>query len=222
MWGIADLHAHPMAHLGFGGHLIAGRHDGPASQLAPCNGGDHGGQRRFFWFLGNLAEAVTGQLSGSSVHGADGWPSFASWPRHTTLVHQQMHVDWIRRAYEGGLRLMGALAVHNRLLTFLMEGRDVLDDGVVAAQTTAMQRLVEANSSWMELVYSPAHARRAIHDQNKLATVLGVEVDQLEFFDDHVDLYRLGNEASNYFSQGTPPPGRRGWQNVSTAWGFVR
>ncbi len=45
-----------------------------------------------------------------------GWPEFVIWPRFTTLVHQQAYVDWIYRAYQGGLRLVTCLAVNNELL----------------------------------------------------------------------------------------------------------
>ena len=45
-----------------------------------------------------------------------GWPDFVIWPRFTTLVHQQAYVDWLYRAYQGGLRLICCLAVNNELL----------------------------------------------------------------------------------------------------------
>ena len=35
-----------------------------------------------------------------------GWPDFIVWPRFTTLVHQQAYIDWLYRAYQGGLRLV--------------------------------------------------------------------------------------------------------------------
>ncbi len=47
---------------------------------------------------------------------AGGWPEFIVWPRFTTLVHQQAYIDWIYRAYQGGLRLVTCLAVNNELL----------------------------------------------------------------------------------------------------------
>ena len=45
-----------------------------------------------------------------------GWPDFIIWPRFTTIIHQQAYIDWLYRAYQGGLRLITCLAVNNELL----------------------------------------------------------------------------------------------------------
>ena len=43
-------------------------------------------------------------------------PSFRDFPVWNDITHQKMYVDWLRRAYDGGLRVMVALAVNNRTL----------------------------------------------------------------------------------------------------------
>src|SRR6266567_4395472 len=49
-------------------------------------------------------------------HPVGGYPNFDGWPRFTTIIHQQMYIDWLKRTYEGGLRLMVAHVVNNELL----------------------------------------------------------------------------------------------------------
>ena len=114
-------------------------------------------------------------------HDRGGWPDFQGWPKWYSTAHQQMHITWIRRAYEGGLRLMSALVVHNDLLQNQLGppgGGAALDRTMIENQVAAMRRLVAANSDWMEIALGPAEARRIIA-ANKLAIVLGAEVDHL-------------------------------------------
>lgn len=179
--GYADLHCHPMSHLGFGGATV------------PPGG------KRLFWgtpdvetgdLPGQRAEAlpccspshVTGQLLSRLVdprHG-EGYPKL-DWPRHDTILHQQMYFEWMKRAWKGGLRLICALAVHNRFLARLYEypaGTDLSDSTAVRAQLAGMTAYAARQREWMEIVLSPAAARQCI-EAGKLAVVLGVEVDSL-------------------------------------------
>jgi microsomal dipeptidase-like Zn-dependent dipeptidase len=203
--GFADIHAHPMAHLAFGGHLIWGSPIGAfADALKPCNGTDHNANSRMHFI--NVAKRVldgiahereaslawSGRASPHADHPRDGYPEFHGWPSARAMMHQQMHVAWLRRAYEGGLRLMCALAVNNRLLGWLMEnGTECWDDESIRAQVLAMRRVAESpeNRSWMEIAYCAGDAERIIHS-DKLAVVLGAEVDQIELFLGH-DPFRL-------------------------------
>src|SRR5512141_151424 len=109
LWGFADLHAHLMAHMAFGGNAFWGlpydpQHPGEdmiqyaLSSCAPIHGG-----------LININPEL-GHIAGG------GWPDFIIWPRFTTIVHQQAYIDWIYRTYQGGLRLVTCLAVNNELL----------------------------------------------------------------------------------------------------------
>ena len=193
VWGIADLHTHPMAALAFGGQLFWGQPDGPietalhncvpahgiaGTGLQPKKGGSN--------FLIAFFEG-TGYQPGirnwlHPGHPVGGYPNFDGWPRFTTIIHQQMYIDWLRRTYEGGLRLMVAHVVNNELLAheFGSEQSKVShnDKTAVEVQITAMKALVARHAGWMEIAYSPADARRIIR-QNKLAVILGVEVDSL-------------------------------------------
>ena len=50
-------------------------------------------------------------------HGTtQGHPTFADWPNYWMLLHQQMYVDWVYRAYRHGLRLMVMTITHSRTL----------------------------------------------------------------------------------------------------------
>ena len=40
-------------------------------------------------------------------HPHEGYPNFTHWPHFSSASHQQMYVDWIKRATEGGLECSG-------------------------------------------------------------------------------------------------------------------
>ena len=120
-------------------------------------------------------------------------------------AHEQMHVTMIRRNYDGGLRLMVALVTDNWGAGFLTGIADhgqvplVKEPDEIAAQMKGLRDLVALNSSWMEIAQSSAAARRIIQ-QNKLAIVPGVELDQLGSYDPDPDkeveaLWNLGVRA---------------------------
>jgi microsomal dipeptidase-like Zn-dependent dipeptidase len=106
------------------------------------------------------------------------------------LLHQQMHVSWIHRAYRGGIRLMFASATDNELLDMLYHrGYNYFGDPTPVPSATHnadsarrqiefIRRLASANESWLEVVSTSRDARRAIQ-QGKLALVLSVELDNL-------------------------------------------
>jgi microsomal dipeptidase-like Zn-dependent dipeptidase len=126
-----------------------------------------------------LAVAVLAFTEGSLGHLVGGYFQFDGWPRFTTMIHQRMYIDWIRRAYDGGLRLMVAHAVNNELLAAASTGVKHDDRGAIETQIQAMKDLVNRHTDFMEIAYSPTEARRIIGQDNKLAVVLGVEVDSL-------------------------------------------
>jgi len=180
LWGFADLHAHLMAHLAFGGNAFWGlpydpQHPGEAGMqhaLASCEP-LHGG-------LINI-NAEIGHKAGG------GWPDFVIWPRFTSIIHQQAYIDWVYRSYQGGLRLVTCLAVNNELLANKSPSDQPMDDkSAIQIQVNGMKEMVKfvdaqaggPGKGWMQIAYSPADARKIISD-NKLAVVLGVEVDSL-------------------------------------------
>jgi microsomal dipeptidase-like Zn-dependent dipeptidase len=180
LWGFADLHAHLMAHMAFGGNAFWGlpydpKHPGPEGMeyaLRSCEP-IHGG-------LFNV-NAEFGHIAGG------GWPDFVIWPRFTSIIHQQAYIDWIYRAYQGGLRLVTCLAVNNELLANKSDSDQPLDDkSAIQMQVAGMKEMVEfiddqsggSGRGWMQIAYSPEEARQII-GQNKLAVILGIEVDSL-------------------------------------------
>lgn len=125
------------------------------------------------------------------IHGPNGAGAFSNWPNAQSIIHQQMHVTSIRRAYDGGMRLMIASTTDSQMLTnlwskvgFNLGGNAVppvdrnFDLQSARRQLDFINRLVAANSDWMRIVTSSAEARAAIM-QNKLAVILSVEFDSL-------------------------------------------
>src|SRR5262249_39703396 len=66
----------------------------PESAIGTCES-SHGS-------FGDGAMSITPEFA----HNRRGFPFFDGWPKPTTLVHQQMYVDWLKRAWQGGLRLI--------------------------------------------------------------------------------------------------------------------
>jgi microsomal dipeptidase-like Zn-dependent dipeptidase len=120
------------------------------------------------------------------------------WPYWYTRTHQQMHLTWVKRAYQSGQRLMVAAAVNNELLGMTMRqshlGDYLSDYGALRLFARNMKAIASANASWMEIAYTPADARRIVRS-NKLAIVLATEVDDLG---DHC--------AGDFVSQATTDP----------------
>ena len=180
LWGFADTHAHLMAHLAFGGKAFWGQPYDP----------EHPGAEGIQYALSSCEPIHGGLINVNPEFGhlpSGGFPDFIVWPRFTTLVHQQAYIDWIYRAYQGGLRLITCLAVNNELLAHKTSPDLPHDDkSAILAQVNGMKAMaafVEAQSGgpgkgWLEIVYSPEQARQVIAE-NRLAIILGIEVDSL-------------------------------------------
>lgn len=98
VWGVADLHAHFFNYLGFGGRVLHGAPwapNGIRQALRSCRS-NHG----------EGARGISTGLLPEPPHLTSGYPNFEGWPRYDTLIHQQAYVDWIRRAWQGGIRLV--------------------------------------------------------------------------------------------------------------------
>ncbi len=169
-----------MAHASFGGNGFWGQPYDP----------DHIGDEALEHALPSCEPIHSGLFNINPEFGhpvGGGWPDFIIWPRFTTLVHQQTYIDWIYRAYQGGLRLITCLAVNNELLGARSNAKFPTDDrSTIEQQTSAMKEMVThldrqaggPGKSWLQIAYSAAEARSIIK-ANKLAVVLGVEVDSL-------------------------------------------
>ncbi len=181
--GFADYHAHMFSEVSFGQYGFHGHSyppiDAPPEQqlgdsLGPCRHAD-------------LRHTRTG-LSVRFIersHGTQGYPTFAKWPNYWMLLHQQMYVDWVYRAYRHGLRLMVMTITHSRTLCERFHkdpDAPCGDDAVIALQIEAMRGMLDAiaerEGGWMRLAHSSQEAAEIIRD-NRLALVLAVEVDTL-------------------------------------------
>ncbi len=180
VWGIADTHAHPAHDEGFGKLLITGKattslQETYSSDLCITNHGVLGTfiMRKPF-------------IMGADPHLANGWPDFIDFPRFNSKTHQQQHVEFLKRAFDGGMRLFCALAINNMYVPSLLmgPGNDATpfdDETVLMKQIDLIKQMVLQNSSWMEIALSPKDARRIILE-GKMAIVLGIEADNLGNF----------------------------------------
>ncbi len=195
--GWADLHAHLASHLAFGGvfHGSPGmglRDSDPVRDMPECSPDKHAGFDEDF-VRDELRKRIIRMIDAKTgvSHARHGPPSYSDWPHSQSLIHQQMHVRMIRRAYAAGLRVMIASVTDNQVLEklfartgFNFAGNPVRDpdsrrefDSAVR-QIEFIRRFVQANSDWMQIVRTPQEARDAIRN-NKLAIILGVEMDSL-------------------------------------------
>ncbi|HEY0593881.1 MAG TPA: hypothetical protein VGF40_19070, partial [Thermoanaerobaculia bacterium] len=206
--GWVDMHTHPMAHLGFGGKLLHGapdlgivvpaipdgvgcHHYAIATNRREASREDraiHGGWDLFNnWCGDTIREAfirgLEAELDAQVKHqgdGALGFPDFNYFPAHHDLTHQQMWVDWIYRTYQGGLRVMVALAVNNRTLASAVMGSgDINGDDAATVEIQIQQmRVMFSQHDWMEIAETPEDLRRIV-GEGRLAVILGVEVDNI-------------------------------------------
>jgi microsomal dipeptidase-like Zn-dependent dipeptidase len=178
VWGFADTHTHPVAQLGFGQHVFVGGTDGPiADALKDCRDehGDNGDGGKAGIVIGGV-ETSFNRIFG---HRTKGYPGFDGWPRWSTLVHQQMYIDWIERAWRGGLRLLVAHVNNDEQLAANTHGTTPYDDmNVTEAELEELTALAKRHDKFMEIAPTPADARRIIAS-GRLAVVLGVEVDAI-------------------------------------------
>lgn len=108
-----------------------------------------------------------------------GYPAFDSWPDWSSVTHQQMWWEWIKRAHAGGLRVMVSLAVNNTLLARAANATDRTDDkSSVDLQLREIKKLVANHADFMEVALTPADLRRIVAG-GKLAVILGIETEDL-------------------------------------------
>jgi microsomal dipeptidase-like Zn-dependent dipeptidase len=228
--GFADLHTHPMVNLGLAGKLV---HGGPdVGSLLPADskcqakvraksidqalGTDnstHGGSGTDNGCGDDIRKAVIDAFQEQndayvSPDWAAGYPNFKEWPRYNDITHQKMWVDWVRRAYDGGERILVALAMNNATIAAGVAGPgDGPTDDKASAdlQIAEMKSFVGRHNDFMEIAYSPADLRRIVA-HNKLAIVLGMEVDNIGNFNKfpapapivRAEIQRLYNSGVRY------------------------
>jgi len=127
-----------------------------------------------------------------------GAPVFDAWPAWSDVTHQKMWIDWIARAYDGGLRVLVGLSHNNRLLAELAKGRcddparpcliPTNDAESSDLQIMEMKDFVARHSDLMEVALTPADLYRIVRGdpsrgvRPRIAVVLGVEIDNLGNF----------------------------------------
>jgi hypothetical protein len=205
--GWVDLHTHPMINLAFGGKLV---HGGPdVGSLLPqdvsCHGAtratsegqalsddrpSHGGWNLLDFPCGdNLRQLLHHEFqqgNGALLTGgaAKGYPDFLEWPKWNDITHQKMWYEWIRRARDGGLRVMVALATNNKTLGDAVSGPgDAPTDDRTSAdlQLGEMKAFVARHSDFMEVAFGAADVKRIVQ-AGKIAVVLGLEIDNIGNF----------------------------------------
>jgi len=204
--GWVDLHTHPMIHLAFGGKLVHGGVDeqsrlptnvqcadwlpaGTAANALSDDRPSHGGWDAFSFKCGDeIRKEIIGALqaengalvtAGGRRPPALGWPNFEQWPAWNDITHQKMWWEWIKRARDGGQRVMVALATNNRTLGDAVNGHPPTDDKSSAnLQLGAIKEFVARHSDFMEVALTPTRLKEIVQ-ANKIAVVLGVELDNL-------------------------------------------
>lgn len=226
LMGLVDLHTHPLSNLGFGGKLIYGgvdvgallpadpdcNHNVRARDAQQALGHDkstHGGHDFISNTCGDeLRKAIISNLQSSPYasvkEDADGAPDFTDWPLWNDVTHQKMWVDWIRRTYNAGLRVMVALAVNNKTLGDAVAGPgDYPTDDRSSAdlQIAETKAFVGRHPDFMEVAYSAADLERIVR-ANKLAVVLGVETDNIGNLHGAPENDLISGEIDHLTSQG--------------------
>jgi microsomal dipeptidase-like Zn-dependent dipeptidase len=205
--GWVDLHAHPMVNLAFAGKVV---HGGPdIGSLLPADAScnkmvrassmqhalDHDRPTHGGWNLLNfqcgdeLRKAImNGFQEGNKalVTGSPSWgyPDFLSWPKWDDITHQKMWYEWIERARDGGLRVMVALASNNATLASAVSGPgDLPSDDKASAdlQIVETKLFVGRHPTFMEIARSAADVKRIVQ-ANKIAVILGIEIDNIGNF----------------------------------------
>jgi hypothetical protein len=127
-----------------------------------------------------------------------GAPDFSAWPKWNDITHQKMWVEWIRRAHEGGLRVLVALSHNNRLLGDVASVDKVATCNMAPItcvtsdklssdlQIKEMKDFVVRHSDFMQVARTPAELYGIVRS-GKLAVVLGIEIDNIGDFNRLLD-----------------------------------
>jgi len=183
--GFADMHLHITANLRAGGAVLSGEPYDPygiseaLGHDADVHGADGSGD-----VTGNLLR--TGLPFGT--HDTHGWPTFAGWPVHDTVTHQQTYYVWLKRNWMAGERLVVAQTVEDQPICEIEPVKTHTCDETAAVRQQVqtlrgLQDYVDAQAGgkgrgWFRLVYNPRQAR-AVMERGKLAVLIGIESSNL-------------------------------------------
>jgi len=238
--GWVDLHTHPMSNLAFAGKLFHGAPDSGPTSLMPGIEVPRNTGCRFDVPAGDISEALSqdGPTSGDPFQSkcgdvfrnsfaklmevmtdgaqqqpgnATGYPDFTNWPRWNDIRHQKMWWEWVKRARDGGLRVMVALAHNSRLLgETVLVGHPggpisgVTDDANSAdLQIREIAAFVNHHTDVMELAMTSTDLYNIVQ-RGHIAVVLGIEVDNLGDFNDKqpVSTQMIDNEINRLYGNG--------------------
>lgn len=168
--GLADIHDHMFADLAFNGSLITHDTD-PSTPCKTVPTYDVASMR----LSALVRQGLFGESSAQAAHGQCA-------PTSTSLSGQQVDVTSLKRAVDGGLRLLVIDAVNSEFLCAEAgfgpcPDRPSIDAQLQAAHATQDRLDAEAGGpgrGFFRIVTTPAQARSVIND-GKLAVVLGVE-----------------------------------------------
>jgi hypothetical protein len=201
LFGFVDLHTHPFQQIAFGGDMFHGRIHSAIDEMGNVKAGE---RSRIDVALKSCYEShgTAPNLQGTLIaipgmedgHDGRGNPEFIGWPHWRTLIHQQMYVDWLRRAWEGGLRIVHVDVTTSHLLAGIYElaHAELLHDKTPNPTTDDwnLRKQLEVAHAFVQLpdvkefaaiARSPAEAREIVAS-GKLALVLGAELDDFGEF----------------------------------------
>lgn len=183
--GFVDMHTHPRSDLAFGTELFYGAPYGDISvALGNCKD-DHSKN-----LIRSIVAAQTEQMNNPAVKDNKvGYPDFATWPSWGATLHQQMWVDWIERAHQGGLNVIVTLAVSSHCMASVAKTKGPYDDEQVLLNYIQGIKDLVAHSTFMEIALTPQDIRRIVGN-GKLAVILGSEMDNIGNFYSPADHYK--------------------------------
>jgi microsomal dipeptidase-like Zn-dependent dipeptidase len=185
VFGFADMHVHLTANLRAGGAVLSGEpYDPYGISEALGHDADVHGADGSLDITGNLLR--TGLPFGT--HDTHGWPTFAGWPVHDTITHQQTYYVWLKRAWLAGERLVVAQTVEDQPICEIETVKTHSCDETTAVrqqvqELRGLQNYIDAQAGgrgrgWFRLVYNPRQARDMI-ERGKLAVLIGIESSNL-------------------------------------------
>jgi hypothetical protein len=202
--GYVDMHAHPRGDLAYGTELFYGAPYGDISVAMGNCKPDHSAHslrnKHGNLFRQVLAQQTEQQNSKTWKDSKQGYPDFATWPSWCSILHQQMWVDWIQRAHEGGLNIMVALAVSSHCIASAAKTTGPQDDEQVMLNCIQGIKDLVAHSTFMEIALGPEDVRRIVAS-GKLAVILGSEMDNIGNFYSPADHYKAEFNATPDNSQ---------------------
>ena len=206
--GMADIHNHMLSKEGFGGNFFKG-------DIVDLNDLDKDI---------NLCDWVSDESHGFLSFLKKPLKTFASTKLGKKLTFlrdcynpnsfnkQQVHLKWLKRAFDGGLKLVVIQTVHNSVLCNVVrpkKGYSCDEYEAVERQVKLANKLEKAidekaggkGKGWFRIVKTPAEARSVINN-GKLAVVLGLEIDFDACHGGKCDSLKLKTMIDDYYALG--------------------